>query len=84
MRTDRGEDVPDHLEALVVRQDVLRLQTLRDHDRDDDVAVLLPRRLPHHAADGLDDLDEGVFRREERDGVEAGDVHALGQALRVG
>ena len=51
----------------------------RHDDRDDDVAVLLARRLPHDAANGLDDVDLTVPGVEEGHAREVRDVDALAE-----
>ena len=41
-------------------------------------STLFLRRVPHDAADGLDDIDDGVPGIEEDDGIQHRDIHAFG------
>lgn len=78
------EHLPDGLEPLVVGKG-LRGRHARGHgDRQDDVAVGLAVGSAHDAADGLHHVHDRVARVQEQDRVQAGYVHALGQAARVG
>ena len=78
------QDLPDDAVRVVVVERLVRLDAGRDDDGQHDVAALLAGRVAHDAADGLHDVDLRVARSEEEDGVERGDVDALGEAADVG
>ena len=78
------EDGPDDAEGVGVVELGLGVFVRGDDDGDDDVAVALAWGGAHDAADGLDDVDLRVALGEEEDGVEGGDVDALGEAANVG
>ena len=58
--SQRLEDLPDDLVALVVAQRLFGRHRPRDADRQDDVAEVLALELAHHPADGLDDVDDDL------------------------
>ena len=79
MRSKRIQDLPDNLETGVVIE-CLRWRNVRsDCDRKNNVPVVLALRLAHDAADGLDNVDHGITRVEEDDGVQRWDIDTLRQ-----
>ena len=83
MRAQRLQHLPHHAKRVIVRQDVLGRHPSRDRHRQDDVAVLLPRRQAHYPPHGLNDVHLGLARGQEHDRVQGRDVHTLGQAAGV-
>ena len=81
---ERLHDLPYDLEGVRVVERLLGRHARRYDDGKDDVAVLLALEAPHDAAHGLNHLDARLLGLEEHDGVEVGDVNALGEAVDVG
>ena len=53
-------------------------------ERDEDVARRLARRVAHRASGSLHDVHAAAPRRKKCDHVHGGNVHAFGQAARIG
>src|ERR1039457_6787370 len=69
---------------LAARQRRIRVFTLTDENGQDDRADSLSGHLPNGAADDLNDLSRPSFGVDQRDRVDARDVHTLAENLDVG
>lgn len=83
MCPQRIQDLPDDLVFLVVVQRLLRLDTRRHANRQDDVAHFLAFGAAHDASHGLHHVDLGLARMQEQDRVERRYVHTLRKAARI-
>src|SRR5688500_9764696 len=78
VRPQRLEHIPNGLEGRLI-ENLVRMIFRRDEHRQDDGPMLLLRPLADCPTKGLHDVDRRATRVDERDTVNARDVHALCQ-----
>lgn len=83
VRAEGLEDFPDDAVGVAFVEGVGGVGVLGDDDGDDDIPAFFARGVAHDAADGLDDIDLRIAGREEEDGIECRDIHALGKAADI-
>ncbi len=84
MGTEGLEHLPDHLVLGVVVERFLRRSVGRHTNRQNDVAVFLARRFPHHPTDGLHHVHHRITGIEEEDRVKRRNIDAFRQTTRIG
>ena len=80
MGAERIQDLPNDAVLLVVAECHIGGNARWHADRKDDVTHPFARRLTHHPAHCLHDVDLAIARMQEQDCVEGRHVDALGQA----
>ena len=83
VRPNGIQHLPDHTERVRLFQGGCGIRIGGNHHGQYDVAHLLARSTPHHAAHRLHHVDLTFARMHEEDGVQRRHIHALGQAARI-
>ena len=83
MAAQRFEHFPYDRISLIIIKRLIRCHTGRNHNGKNDIAKLLAFKLPHHAADGLDNVDLRFLGLQEDDGVKTRNIDAFCKAAGI-